>query len=759
MSALTADLPVNDQSESLMCSPGRRGEASTAKNELPDAIRKRLNAGPPADRPASILDQHLNSARLLVIDDSEICLRLMSERLTMSGCDVATSTRGADGLARLMEGGFHVVVIDVMMPDMDGFEVCRRARAWAMEHQQQLGLLILSANESREVLLKSLENGADDFVSKQQDMEIILAHVSSLTRRVRMQRQIDTMTQDVHSREVALREAEWDRSQAEERARHAESRAKLCDRLEKIAQDLRESEKELQAAKETAESANRAKSRFLAHMSHEIRTPLNSILGFTEILRRGIGQPEQNTEHLATIHASGRHLLTLIDAILDVSKIEAGHMEVECLPCSPYGIICEVLSTLRVRAQEKGLQLDVNWRGGIPEVIETDPVRVRQVLMNVIGNALKFTERGGVTLTVGVVHAADESYLSMEVKDTGIGIPKDRLEQIFTPFTQADNSITRRFGGSGLGMTISREIARRLGGDLTAISEPGSGSTFRIVIKTGPLDGIRILDLPQAESLRAQDQTPCGLNARLEGAQILVVDDGESNRDLLELLLTDAGAKVVCKENGRDGLEAALGGHFDLVLMDIQMPVMDGMSATRELRARGRQTPVMALTAHAMQENRDECLAGGFSGFLTKPINVDELMRTVTGMLEHSSCPPPMISPEPTTQTPDSSSVAADQIHSTLPMERPEIRRIVRNFVTKLSERLDQCAVAIDQADRQAVKEFAHWLKGAGGTMGLHCFTDPARQLEQLAVDDAVDGLRPCHAQLTALARQVVVPE
>jgi CheY-like chemotaxis protein len=193
--------------------------------------------------------------------------------------------------------------------------------------------------------------------------------------------------------------------------------------------------------------------------------------------------------------------------------------------------------------------------------------------------------------------------------------------------------------------------------------------------------------------------------------------------------------------------------------MDIQMPVMDGMSATRELRARGRQTPVMALTAHAMQENRDECLANGFSGFLTKPINVDELVRTVTGMLEHSSCPPPMTSPEPATQTPDSSSVAADQIHSTLPMERPEIRRIVRNFMTKLSERLDQCAVAIDQADRQAVKEFAHWLKGAGGTMGLHCFTDPARQLEQLAVEDAVDGLRPCHAQLTALARQVVVPE
>lgn len=434
-------------------------------------------------------------------------------------------------------------------------------------------------------------------------------------------------------------------------------------------------------------------------------------------------------------------------------------MEVECVPCSPYGIVCEVLSTLRVRAREKCLQLDVQWRGAIPAVIQTDPVRVRQVLMNVVGNAIKFTEQGGVTLTVGIVQATNESFLSIEVQDTGIGIRRERLEQIFAPFAQADNSITRRFGGSGLGMTISREIARLLGGDLTVDSEPGCGSTFQILINAGTLEGVQCLDVPQAEALRAGNPIQHDGRIELDGCRILVVDDGETNRDLIELLLTDAGAEVVCKENGRDGLEAALGGRFDLILMDIQMPVMDGISATGAIRARAQTTPVIALTAHAMRGDKESCLAAGFNDYLSKPLDIDELMNTVARVLKASPHQPLLTEKRSALQSPHQEVVATDRIHSTLPMERPEIRRIVSRFMAKLSERLDQCATSIEREELSEVGDFAHWLKGAGGTMGLHCFTEPARQLELLAANVELDTLRTSLAQLGSLARNVVIPD
>jgi PAS domain S-box-containing protein len=512
----------------------------------------------------------------------------------------------------------------------------------------------------------------------------------------------------------------------------------------------------LESAKAAAEAANEAKSRFLANMSHEIRTPLNGVLGFAEVLRRGVGTEEQRQLYLENITTSGRHLLTLIDDILDLSKVEAGHMEFECAVCSPHQIISDVLSVLRVRAQEKGLQLEAIWQSGVPETIFTDAVRVRQLLMNVIGNAIKFTERGGITVTASISPANDEPRFLIEVRDTGIGIAPDRLESVFRPFTQADSSITRRFGGTGLGMAISRHIARGLGGDVTVDSTLGVGSLFRLTIETGSLEDVRILSEPPSEAFNACKSSGAKTKneCNLAGVRVLVVDDGETNRDLIELVLSNAGANVICVAHGQQGLLAVTQHPIDLILMDLQMPVMDGHTATQRLRTQGFTQPIIALTAHAMRGDMERCLSSGFSGYLSKPIDIDLLIHTVKDSLSVLSHAPNTTSASIDSLPPQNRE--GTRIKSSLP-DRPEFRRIVSSFVDGLSNRLDALQQAMADEDLDGVAEWAHWLKGAGGTVGFDCFTEPARRLEERARQQRPDLIPASVSELTELAGRLEV--
>ena len=435
----------------------------------------------------------------------------------------------------------------------------------------------------------------------------------------------------VHVAGVAI-----ERKQAEEERRQylkqvEESRDRIA---EQSVQLVRQSE-ELARAKDAAEAAARAKSEFLANMSHELRTPLTAILGYADLLydEGDLSRAPQNSlETIDVIRSNGRHLQELIDDILDLSKIEAGRMTLEKLQVSPAKLTEDVLRLMQLRAREKCLTLRSEIHYPLPDKIATDALRVRQVLVNLVGNAVKFTERGGVTITVGYDQMAER--LRFSVTDTGIGMEPEQVERLFAPFSQADTSMSRRFGGTGLGLSISRRLAHMLGGDIRVVSQPGVGSTFTVEIAAELYPDTVLLtgDATTASERLVVSPPVAKPTAGLSG-RILLAEDVPANQKLISFLLQKHGAEVEVVENGRLAIDQALaaqqaGTPFDLILMDIQMPVMDGYTATSALREAGYGGRIVALTAHATGDDRQRCLNSGFDGFAVKPIQKEQLIAT-----------------------------------------------------------------------------------------------------------------------------------
>lgn len=378
---------------------------------------------------------------------------------------------------------------------------------------------------------------------------------------------------------------------------------------------LRAQTKELDEARRAAEAASMVKGAFMANMTHELRTPLTAILGYAEVLERERSTDEEAAEWTRALRRSAEHLLGLINDVLDYSKIEAGKMRAESIECSPARIFDDVRLLMAERAASKGLALTVEWRGDAEARAVTDPTRVRQILLNLVGNAIKFTESGSVTLTGTLEPGAGGRRLVARVADTGIGMSEEQCSQLFRPFTQADASMSRRFGGTGLGLCISRELARLLGGDLTVASRPGRGTTFELTAMVGA-------PRPDAQAGPVVRAVECGEGA-LRGMRVLVVEDGVDNQRLVRHHLSRAGAEVTTAENGEVALRLLRdpARRFDIVLMDMQMPVMDGYEATRRARRAGFDLPIIAMTANAHLGESATCLGAGCDDFVAKPFS------------------------------------------------------------------------------------------------------------------------------------------
>lgn len=525
-------------------------------------------------------------SKVLLVDDRKENLFSLTSLLQELPVQIFSATSGSSALELMIDHDFALAILDVQMPEMNGFELAELMRG--AEKTKSIPIIFVTAATAAEGFeFRGYESGGVDFLTKPIDSMILRSKVGIF---------------------IEL----------------AEQKALLRSKL----RELEEAKKAADDARESAENANRLKSTFLANMSHEIRTPLGALMGFAELLgAKGITE-EMRASYAETIIRNGRNLVQLINEILDLSKVEAGHLEVDITPICGRELIKDVISLMGPVAQKKGLLL--KWSGDehLPDKIATDPLRLRQILTNIIGNAIKFTPEGEVSVQVDYhprLHG-EPAEISFLVRDTGIGMGPDKTTRLFQPFTQADASIARQFGGTGLGLALSKKLASLLGGDVRLVrSELGKGTSFRITVADVP---VTKTDAKPAPAEPSADITAIPQDA-LASRSILVVDDSEDNRILVQMFLKGVGATVEFAENGREGMEKALAGEFDAVLMDIQMPVVDGLEATKQLRKKGYKKPIIAFTANAMREERERCREAGCEDYLSKPIDRNVLIRTL----------------------------------------------------------------------------------------------------------------------------------
>jgi PAS domain S-box-containing protein len=502
---------------------------------------------------------------------------------------------------------------------------------------------------------------------------------------------------------------------------------------------------ELVEARHRAEDATRAKSDFLANMSHEIRTPMTAILGYTDLLaEEGVDQ-DSRREYLATIKRNGAHLLSLINDILDLSKIEADRMTVNPERAPVHVMVEDVAGMMRVRAEDQATEILTEFPTPVPETIETDPEKLRRALVNLVSNAVKFTERGRVRIVTSFLESWKDGApaVRMQVIDNGIGISEEKMARLFQPFVQADTSTSRRYGGTGLGLTITRRIAEMLGGEITADSSEGMGSTFTLTVPTGGLEEVPMLQDPaRVLAEREEDLPPAGEpSVSLEGFSVLLAEDGVDNQRLIRTVLIRSGATVSVAEDGLAAIKKAEIARYDVILMDLQMPHMDGFEATRKLRERGYTAPILALTAHAMSQHRERALEAGFDDHLAKPIERDVLLSKVAEWAGGEAQPEPaeeaaeaVGAPEaPQAPGPGAETKCVPESIESEYSDDPGLAPLIAEFAGDLPDRLEALEQALESSDLQQVEGLAHQLKGAGGSYGFPRLSEVAAALEEAA--------------------------
>lgn len=666
---------------------------------------------------------------ILIVDDRDDGLIALEATLTNQSYNIIKAGSGYAALETLDKHDFAVILLDVQMPGIDGFETAKQIKLHP-RHKYTPIIFVTAINKDESYVYRGYEHGAVDYVFKPFDPEIIRSKVNvfvELFKKDRKLREQSALIQESERRERYLRLAEleveslkryrnladsiphavwrarsdgtmdyfnrvwcdytgltldqsvgvgWESSFDQDDLRnflktwihamtHSSEFQAEC-RIKNYAgeyrwhwvrgmperrangdvvawlgtctdiQERKMIEDKLHEARLDAETANRAKTNFLANMSHEIRTPLNSIMGFAELMQGAKMNDGERDKSLATIRRNGHQLIKIIDEILDISKVEAGRLEIERTDADLHSLFSEVHALMDVQARDKKLKLEFTCKAEIPTKIQSDPLRLRQILVNILGNAIKFTSEGSVIASIDWIKDVGKhsGRLTIAITDSGVGIDPVQANRLFQPFQQVDSSTTRKFGGTGLGLALSRRLARALDGDVyLKESGEGRGSTFVIEIQAAMVQGTslfnKVRDLKETIQNEFDNAPKKEFKPILENVKVLVVDDAADNRTLLSKFLSSAGAEVVTAQNGQEGIDKALADEFSVVLMDIQMPQVDGYEATIHLRNTGYTRPIIALTAHALKEEREKSMKAGCDDHLTKPIDKSTLITQV----------------------------------------------------------------------------------------------------------------------------------
>ena len=502
---------------------------------------------------------------------------------------------------------------------------------------------------------------------------------------------------------------------------------------------LKEAKRSLEIARNEAECANQSKSDFLARMSHEIRTPISAVIGFADLILRGIvATPAEVHKRIETIHSSGEHLLSLVNDLLDLSKVEADRLECESIECNPIKLCFDVYQSLLSKTQEKDVNFVLDFSTEIPATINSDPTRLTQVLVNLVGNAIKFTESGKVLIDVSYVRVdPDAQFLEISITDSGIGMTEEQTQKIFEPFVQADTSTTRKFGGTGLGLSITKRIVEMLGGSINVQSQLGEGSRFTLQIPVEIDSGQLLVSPDEVENFLSEAEESTQIVVDLNETNILIVDDSETNRDLLTYLLHDANANTATADNGQQAIDIIANVmDLDVVLMDMQMPVLGGLEATRRLRQSGFDKPIVALTANSMNGDAEICLQAGCTAYMSKPIDTDKLLVTLANLLDRevqnvrvTPNSPANLKKAGTTKE-NGSAVNSLRVTHKAPRLTAALDRFAKKFSANILEHFDDLKSLASGREPELLRQKVHQIKGTAGSVGLMEITETSCEIE-----------------------------